>query len=113
MDIKITSKMTRITVNAFFRAFLFVSIATALFFSAAPIVAPIKIPPNRKAPTDSASRLVLHFNVFDCCVISALISCAFFSYIILFTKFMIRWFISGAGKQFDFLAFFSLLCTSY
>ena len=57
--------MQRITVSAFFKAFLFVSIATAIFFSAAPIVALIKIPPNRKTPTDSASRLVLHFIMYS------------------------------------------------
>jgi hypothetical protein len=30
---------------------------TATFFKAAPTVAPIKIPPNRKAPTDSAKSI--------------------------------------------------------
>ena len=113
IGIKIASRIEPTAMPTFLSAFGFVSMDTATFFKAAPTVAPIKIPPNRKAPTDLACRLVLYFNVFDCCVISALISCALFLYIILFTKFMIRWFISGAGNQFDFLAFFSLLCTSY
>ena len=63
--INIARRMQRITVSAFFKAFLFVSIATAIFFSAAPIVALIIIPPNRKTPTDSASRLVLHFIMYS------------------------------------------------
>ena len=78
IGIKIASRIEPTAMPTFLSAFGFVSMDTATFFKAAPTVAPIKIPPNRKAPTDSAGRLVLHFNVFDCCVISALISCAFF-----------------------------------
>ncbi|MEE1170957.1 MAG: hypothetical protein U0K87_01260 [Ruminococcus sp.] len=61
MGIKIASRIEPTTMPTFLSAFGFVSMDTATFFKAAPTVAPIKIPPNRKAPTDSASRLVLHF----------------------------------------------------
>ena len=53
------------------------------------------------------------YYVFDCYVISALISRALFIIYILFTKFMIRWFISDTENQFDFLELFSPPCTSY
>lgn len=57
---KIASRIEVTTITAFFNACLFVSIATAIFFNAAPTVALIKTSPNRKHQPTQPSRLVLH-----------------------------------------------------